>query len=279
MATKPGPSAASAQDTAQFLRSMDDELAGGSEPEARLRQSLEKDELTLYCQPIIAFSGPTRFPMAEVLVRMHEEEKAMLPPGDFLPVFEHYRLMPDLDRWVVRRVLQHLSRPSRIPRFTINVSSQTLEDPAFPGAVAKELASAGVPGSALLFEIDESDTLARLESVCRFAAALQALGCGIIVDSFGRRSASFAALKPLQADFVKVDGSVVRRLLSHPASEAKLKAILRVGEVIGFRVIAEMVEDQDIHTRLKALGVGYAQGFGIRQPHPIDLIAGRGSAG
>jgi EAL domain-containing protein (putative c-di-GMP-specific phosphodiesterase class I) len=260
------------------LQKLDDELAGWSEPAERLRQALNKDELALYCQPIAALTGPVRFPMAEVLIRLREEEKALLPPGEFLPVFEHYRLMPDLDRWVVRKMVQHIARGSRIPRFTVNVSSQTLEDPAFPKAVALELVSAGVPGTALLFEISENDALARLEAATRFSTAVRAVGCGIIVSGFGRRTATFMPLKTLRPDYVKVDGVIVRKLLSAPSAEAKLKAILRVGEVMGFQVIAEMVEDQDILVRLKALGVGYAQGFGIQEPHPIELIGGQSAA-
>ena len=263
----------SAKDVDPLMQKLDSELAGWDEPGGRLRQALAKDELALFCQPIAALSGAVRFPMAEVLVRLRDEETALLPPGQFLPVFEHYRLMPELDRWVVRKVVQHLARGSRIPRFTINVSTQTLEDPAFPKAVALELVSAGVPGTSLHFEITENDALARLEAAVRFSTAIRAVGCGAIVSGFGRRTATFMPLKTLRPDCVKVDGVIVRKLLSAPAAEAKLKAILRVGEVMGFQVIAEMVEDQDILVRLKALGVGYAQGFGIQQPHPIEKIA------
>ena len=268
----------SANEFDPLLRKMDDELAGWSEPAERLRYALAKDELALYCQPIAALHGAVRFPMAEVLVRLHDEEKSLLPPGQFLPLFEHYRMMPDLDRWVVRHVVQHLARGSRIPCFTVNASSQTLDDPAFPKAVALELVSAGVSGTALHFEISEGDTLARLEAAVRFSTALRAVGCGIIVSGFGRRTATFLPLKKLRPDYVKVDGVIVRKLLTGPAAEAKLKAIIRVGEVMGFQVIAEMVEEQDILTRLKALGVAYAQGFGIREPHPIELIASQAAA-
>ena len=211
--------------------------------------------------------------MAEVLIRLREEEQALLPPGQFLPLFEHYRLMPDLDRWVVRKVVQHLARGSRIPHFTLNVSSQTLDDPAFPKAVALELVAAGVAGTALHFEIAESDTLARLDAALRFATGVRAVGCGVMVSGFGRRAATFMPLKALRPDYVKVDGVIVRKLLSAPTAEAKLKAILRVGEVMGFQLIAEMVEDQDILVRLKALGVAYAQGFGIQQPHALEMVA------
>lgn len=262
----------SAKDVDPLLQKMDNALMGWTEPAERLRIALEKNELTLFCQPIAALNGPVRFPMAEVLVRLREEEKALLPPGEFLPVFEHYRLMPDLDRWVVREILRQLARGLKIPRFAINLSSQTLEDPEFAKSVALALIEAGVPGTALLFEISESDTLARLDATIRLANGVRAVGCGVMVDGFGRRTATFAPLKALRPDFVKIDGVIVRKILSNPATEEKLKAVLRVGEVMGYAVVAEMVEEQDILMRLKALGVAYAQGFGIRQPHPLELI-------
>lgn len=245
-------------------------LTAWSDPAERLRNALDKDELALFGQPIAALSGGVRFPMAEVLIRLREEEKALLPPGEFLPVFEHYRLMPALDRWVVRKVLEHIARGSRVPHFTINVSSQTIEDPGFAKALAEGLVSTGVPGTALAFEISESDVLARLEATARFSRSIRAVGCAAIVSGFGRRAASFLPLKTLRPEFVKVDGSLVRRLLGNPSSEPKLKAIVRVGEAMGYQTIAEMVEDQDILVRLKALGVAYAQGFGIQEPHPIE---------
>ena len=261
-----------ASQTAALVKAAED-LTGWADPARRLRYALEKDELALYCQPIASLQGGARFPMAEVLVRLREEEKALLPPGEFIPVFEHYHLMPDLDRWVVRHIAAHIKRGSNIARFAVNLDSQTIEDAAFPKAVAEILAAQGVPTDALYFEISETDTIDRVHDAARFANAIRKVGCGVTVSGFGHRTATFLALKNLKPDFVKVDGSIVRRLLSAPTAEAKLRAILRVGEVVGYRVIAEMVEDQDILLRLKALGVGYAQGFGIQQPHPIEYVA------
>jgi EAL domain-containing protein (putative c-di-GMP-specific phosphodiesterase class I) len=262
-----------------FLRELDAELSGWGEPVARMRQALERDELVLYCQPIAALTGAVRFPMAEALVRLREEEASLLPPGEFLPVFEHFRMMPLLDRWVLRSAVRHLAQGSRIPRLSINVSGQTVEDAAFPGAVAGALMASGVSGASLLFEIDESSLLAHADAAARFGSAVKAIGCGLTIDSFGRRAVSFAPLKALGVDFVKVDGVIVRRLLGSEHAEKKLRAVLRVGEAIGFSVIAEMVEEQDILTRLKALGVGYAQGFGIYQPHPLaGFAADRGES-
>jgi len=251
---------------------IDEGLAGFSDPAARLRQALEANEFSLFCQPILALSGPDRdrYPMAEVLVRLREEEAAMLPPGDFFPMFEHYGMMPELDRWVVRNVVHSLKAGSRIRSFTLNVSAQTLEETTFPIFVGTEIAKSGLPEKSVLFEIDESDTLDRLQAASRFAAAIKANGGGLLIDGFGRRSVSFAALEKLDPDYVKVDGGIVRKLLKSAVAAGKMTAILRVAEATGMGVVAECVEEQDILARLKALGVGFAQGFGIYQPQPIE---------
>ena len=255
-----------------FLREMDGQLAGWTDPAGRLKEALERDELTLFCQPIRRLSDGS-FTMAEVLVRLREEEKALLPPGEFLPVFEHYRMMPQLDRWVVRHVAQRIAHGSKVPRFTINISGQTLEDPEFPLYVREVAAKERIDARSLMFEIDEPDTLARPEAAARFAGAMKAVGCGLLIDGFGRRAVSFAPVAALRVDFIKVDGSITRRILKSPTAETKLKAILRVGQATGIGIISECVEEQDIVLRLKALGVEHAQGFGIYRPHPIDSIA------
>jgi len=251
---------------------MSSELTGWLDPVARLKQAIEKEEFELYCQPILALAGEERYPMGEVLVRMREEERALLPPGEFLPVFEHYRMMPQLDRWVVRNAVKRLVAGSRIQRFTVNLSGQTLEDRDFPRFVAAQLSSNGLAPDGLLFEIDESDLLLRLDAVTQFAAACHAFGGKVLIDGFGHRSVSFKPIQALGADYVKVDGSIVRKILTSEVAHAKLNAVLRVGEALRFGVVAECVEDQDILLRLKALNVGFAQGFGIYQPHPISSL-------
>lgn len=255
------------------LQSMDSELAGWSDPVRRLRDALEHDEFALFCQPILQFSGDERYPMAEVLVRLHEEERALLPPGEFLPIFEHYKMMPQLDRWVVRHTIKQLAQGSRMARFTVNVSGQTLEDEDFPRYVSAQLSVNKVPAEKLLFEIDESDALMRLGACKRFSDAHRALGGQLLLDGFGNRAVSFTPVKELGVKFVKADGSVCRKVLTSDTARHKLNAMLRAGQALGYSVVAECVEDQDVLTRLKAMGVAYAQGFGIYQPHAIDSLA------
>ena len=256
-----------------FLQRMDSELVGWSDPVQRLRNALEKNEFELYCQPILALQESGSYPMAEVLVRLREEEKALVPPGEFLPVFEHYRMMPQLDRWVVRHTLKHLAAGSRIARFSVNLSGQTLEDAEFVRFVSAQLGASQVGADRLLFEIDESDALQRPGPAKQFAHGYRALGGAVAIDGFGRRSVSFMPIKEMEVQYVKVDGSITRKLLASDVARTKMNAILRVSEALKFAIVAECVEDQDVLVRLKALGCSYAQGFGIYQPQPIATFA------
>ena len=256
-----------------FLQRMDSQLVGWSDPVQRLRNALERNEFELYCQPILALQESGSYPMAEVLVRLREEEKALVPPGEFLPVFEHYRMMPQLDRWVVRHTVKRLAAGSRIARFTVNLSGQTLEDAEFMRFVSAQLSASQVGADRLLFEIDESDALLRPGPAKQFAQAYRALGGAVAIDGFGRRSVSFMPIKEMEVQYVKVDGSITRKLLTSDVARTKMNAILRVSEALKFAIVAECVEDQDVLGRLKALGCSYAQGFGIYQPHPIDKVA------
>jgi EAL domain-containing protein (putative c-di-GMP-specific phosphodiesterase class I) len=248
------------------------------DPLEHIRGVLERNELTLYCQPILALAGAGGYPMAEVLVRLTEEENSLMPPGDFIPIFEHYRMMPAMDRWVVGAVLRHLAAGSRIEQFSINLSAQTLGDAEFPAYVAAELVRARVRGTSLLFELHMRDVVGRPRECEAFAGSIRAIGCGLIIDALGSEPVSVAALKVLEPDYIKLDGALTRKLVTEPSSAAKLKAIVTVADSLRVRTIAESVEEQDVLLRLKAFGVGYAQGFGIYLPHPIGHLA-KGAAG
>lgn len=259
----------------RFIAQMDRELMGWDDPVARLRAALDEDELVLYCQPILTLALPGGYSMGEVLVRLREEEQAMLPPGDFLPVFEHYRMLPELDRWVVRHALRQLAAGPSLPRYCVNVSGPTLHDEGFPAFVAEQLADTGVAGEALIFEIEEADMIERADAVAGFAKAVQRAGCRISFDGFGRRSVSFAPLKALGFAFVKVDGAVIRQLTRSKVALSKMNAVVKVGKEIGVGVIAECIEDDDTLALVRSIGAGYAQGFGIARPQPVTQSAAR----
>lgn len=236
---------------------------------ARLAAALRHDEFELYLQPIVALEQPTDWHMAEVLIRLRQEEKALLPPGDFLPAFEHFGMLPQLDAWVLRKAVQFQAKSAA--RFSINVSGQTLEHAQFP----RLLADLGPRRGALLFEIEESDIVLHPQAAQRFSDEVHASGAGIVVDGFGRRALSFAAFAGLHPDFVKIDGALTRRLPADESSAARIDTIRRLAEALGVRLIAESVETEDVLLQLDSLGVTHVQGYGVCPPQPIEELLAR----
>ena len=261
------------QKEGQPLEHLERQLTGWKDPPARLMQALEQNELELFAQPILAIRKPGGIAMAEVLVRLREEEEALLPPGMFLPVFEYCGMMHELDRWVARRAVARLARGLRVPCLSINISAQTLGDTEFVPLIAAELARAKVSPSSLAFEISEQDMVDRPASAQEFANSARKMGCRIVLDSFGRNAASLKPLRRLRVNYVKIDGVIVRGLHTSQLARNKLKAIIEVGEAAQVQLIGECVETDEALAHLKAQGVPYAQGFRIRPPVPIDKLA------
>lgn len=240
-----------------------------ADPVVYLRQALAEDAFAVFCQPICALGKPLTYPMSEALVRLREEETALCPPGEFLPVLEHYGMMPELDRWVVRQVLRYLASGA-YPRFCVNVAAQTLDDRAFPAFVARELNASGVPADRLLFEVDEPDALCDPGRCARFATAVGALGSGIIIDGLGRGGDFVEPLKAPGIKYIKVCSSLTRALSAPAPLNEELRALLQVTTGMAIKVIAECVEDREALVVLQKRGVGFAQGFGVHEPHPIE---------
>jgi EAL domain-containing protein (putative c-di-GMP-specific phosphodiesterase class I) len=242
------------------------------DPVAYLRHALSADAFELYCQPIAALGGLVMaYPMGEILIRLREEEQALLPPGEFLPVLEHYGLMPHLDRWVLRETLRRLAVGSRIARLCLNLSAQTLADPAFPAFVAEQLAATRVPGNCVLFEIEEHVAMAVPDSVARFGALAGSLGAGMVIDGFGRTPDALQLLVYVPCvRAVKLQGSFTRQLLAQGKPSRLLERYLRETATRGIMAVAESVEEARALPQLKALGIRYAQGFGVYKPQPLD---------
>jgi Amt family ammonium transporter len=197
-------------------------------------------------------------------------------PGGFLPLAERYDMMEDLDRWVVRNVISWClkrmrSNPDkRLPLYCVNLSGASVKSPGFSRYVLNELQIANLPARTLCFEIDESDAINNHEHAQRLIAALKPAGCLHTIDSFGSTKVTFAYLKGLPIDFLKIDGNIIQYILRDPAALAKAKAINTVCQKVGVRAIAEFVESKETLDKLREIGVDYVQGFGIARPGGIE---------
>jgi len=245
-----------------------------ADPVACVRRALEEDAFALYGQPIGAVGASMSYPMAEVLVRLREEERSLLPPGEFFPVLEHYGMMPELDRWVVRNAFARLAAGCRIPRLCINLSVQSLADPSFPNFFADELEGAGVAADSVFFDIEEADALAVPQCLARFAATVASLGSGLVIESFGRAADPWPVLQVPGVRFVKLNGRLSRRLGSGERLDADTATLLQVLKDIGIELIADLVEQAGEIRRLTRVGVRHVQGWGIYAPHPLESFGG-----
>ena len=237
-----------------------------------MAEAIAQGSFVLFTQDIVPLALGGKVLGRELLVRMQEEEELLLAPGAFIPVIEHFNLMPALDAWIVTR-LARLHHERRIPGGRIdfiNVSSATLGDMAFRDALREAVGSGSVSPGQLCLEIDEVDALTHKDAFCNFAEAIKSLGCRIAVDHFGKGKISFDLFKLLKIDFVKVDGALVLGLSRSRLAHTTVGAIQRVCAIVGVQTIAEMVESGEIVEQLRAIGIDHAQGFYYSVPRSLE---------
>jgi EAL domain-containing protein (putative c-di-GMP-specific phosphodiesterase class I) len=239
----------------------------------------------LFAQPIHAVDGSRGAPVHhEVLLRLRDRDGTLVPPMAFIPAAERYRLMPRLDRWVIRRTLETLAQVNDArglgeATFAINLSGATLDDEALAEFVANELRASGVPGTCIGFEITETAAISNFTHAVRLIDTIRALGCRFSLDDFGSGLSSFAYMRHLPVDCLKIDGSFVRMIATSAVDRAMVASINEIGHLMGLRTIAEFVEDDTALQQLHALGVDYAQGYGLRRPAPLADVLGELAAG
>ncbi len=250
---------------------------------ARIQQTLEEDRFRLFAQqiqPLAAGAPPGLY--FEVLLRMVEEDGRIHLPSDFLRAAERYGLMRAIDRWVIRRTLRAL-RDQPAPFLdllrlcAINLSPVSLGDEDFHDFLAGELAGSGVPAGKLCFEITETAAIESLPHAQRLMARLAARGIRFALDDFGAGMSSYGYLKELPVSFLKIDGKLVKDVVTDPLDLAMVESINQVGHVMGIQTVAEGVASAAVVERLKALGVDYAQGNWISPPRPLEPPAPRPS--
>lgn len=278
--TEPGDASVSAghessDDQNMFVDAYSEQITGQHDA-GMIRKAIENGEFSLYCQlitPLKANSGGGGH--YEILVRLNEEEGSVLPPGTFFPLAEKYGLMPHLDRWVVQHVADWVAgqNPEAESRksvmYFINVSGATIADSGFPEFLNLTLLEYGVPGTALCFEIPDSELALRTDEVAEFARQVRQRGCRVALSGFGRDQVLFDLIRGFQVEFLKIDGRIILEILRDPVKLAKVTAISRVAKKIGVETIAELVESEETIASLRAIGIDFAQGFGISRPRPL----------
>lgn len=241
----------------------------------RLQEAMSNEGLMLYHQPIRALQGGTSH--SELLLRMKGDDGEIITPDRFIPAAERYNLMPEVDRWVIGRTLESLQvsharhHPSGTTgAFFINLSGNSVSDRGLADYIGEQLQHHGIPAGRIGFEITETAAISDFDCALRLIRDLRSRGCRIALDDFGTGMSSFAYLKSLSVDFVKIDGGFVRNMLKDSMDRAIVEAINNIGHIAGSQTIAEYVENTAICECLKKIGVDYAQGWAIERPSELE---------
>ena len=251
---------------------------------SRLNEAFENNYFRLYALPIVNL-GPQPEEHDEVLIRIQNNKGDLILPGAFIPAAERYDLMVAVDRWVIRAVCDYVrseregqrqgqqGQRSATALYSVNLSGTSLNDEGLHDYILQQFAEFGVDPTRICFEVTETAAIANLPKAQTFMTRLKALGCRFSLDDFGSGLSSFAYLKALPVDYLKIDGMFIRDIKSNAISCALVKAINEVGHVMGMRTVAEYVEDDETLALVRGLGVDYAQGHAVGTLRPMTRLA------
>ncbi len=238
-----------------------------------INRALEKDGFLLHHQVIAPLSDPGRGLHYEVLLRLRGEHGLPTPPGAFLPTAERYGLSGRIDLWVLRETFRWLqAHPEHLQSLalcSINLSGQTLADEGVLERIPGLFREYAIPHERICFEVTETAAISHLDTACRFMRALNERGVRFALDDFGSGLSSFAYLRSLPVQIVKIDGLFVKNIARDRTDAALVRAINQVAHEMGKQTVAEFVEDQGILERLREIGVDYAQGYAIARPRSL----------
>ena len=245
---------------------------------SRLTRAIEEDQFALYYQPIIPCVSKTASGKhMEILLRLIDDDGSVVPPGVFLPAAEKYNIASNIDRWVIEHAMQWLventGQGGWPVTISINLSGQTIGSPDMLKYIIDKMDETGVAPEQIIFEITETAAIANITSATNFMLTLRGCGFRFSLDDFGSGLSSFAYLKKLPVDYLKIDGTFVRDILSDPVDYAIVKSINELGQLLGKETIAEFVETLEIAEELRSMGVNHLQGYAYAKPEPLRNFA------
>jgi diguanylate cyclase (GGDEF)-like protein len=233
----------------------------------RIDEALAEERLLLHYQPVVD-TKTGALEHFEALLRMRDEDGELLYPDRYIPIAEQTGQIDDIDRWVVTRAIDILAEEP-IPRLAVNLSAHAMKRPSILDDIPLLLERRAVDPRRLIIEVTETTAMLSLSEAGEAMARLRALGCEFALDDFGSGYASYAYLRELPVQQVKIDGAFIRNLPTNHDDRAFVKSITDMAHMLGKQVIAEFVEDRVIYDILADIGVDYAQGYYLGRPAPV----------
>src|SRR3954451_21462423 len=241
----------------------------------RIRRALDEEGFIIYSQPIAEIASG-EISQHELLLRMEDEDGQVVPATAFLATAERFDLIQDIDLWMVRKAIgligEH-AQHGRELKLEVNISAKTIADSELPRVIEAELRDSGINPSNLILEITETTAIANMDEAVDFATRLSRLGCGFALDDFGRAFVSFYSLKHLPLSYLKIDGDFIRNLAQNLVDQQVVKAVVQVAKALGYKTIAEYVQDEATVMALRHYGVDFIQGYHVGLPRAINPVS------
>lgn len=243
----------------------------------RIDSFLKGSGLHLRCQRVMPIgAGNARLPYYEILLGIEGKDGVEIMPGHFIPAVERLQRAHEVDIWVMRNVFEWITaNPSdfaSVGGFAINLSATSLSNPEVMSYLRTVLPVSDFPTDKIIFEITESAAIESYGAAQDFIREIRRYGCKFSLDDFGSGFTSYAHLKNLRTDTLKIDGSFVKDMLQNAGDFAMVKSMNDIGHSLGLLTVAEYVESPTTLEALREIGVDYVQGYAIHKPCRIDEL-------
>jgi len=241
----------------------------------RIDSFLKGSGLHLRCQQVQPIgAGTSLLPYYEILLGIESEDGMEILPMHFIPAVERLQRAHEVDIWVLQNVFEWIGANrldfASVGGFAINLSATSLSNPEVMRYLQKVLPNSNFPTDKIIFEITETAAIESYGAAQDFIRDIRRYGCKFSLDDFGSGFTSYAHLKNLRTDALKIDGSFIKDMLQNPGDYAMVKSMNDIGHSLGLRTVAEYVESPMILEALREIGVDYAQGYAIHKPCRID---------
>ena len=244
--------------------SLDKEYANNMLWSKKIKEAIKNDKIVVFFQPIVNnYDGKTN--RYEALIRLIDEDDKVISPFFFLEIAKKAKLYKQLTKIVIQKSFETFRENSF--EFSINLSIDDILDKEINAYILEMLDIYNV-SDRVIFEIVEDESIENFEEIQKFIKSVKKLGCRIAIDDFGTGYSNFEYLMRLEADFIKIDGSIIKEILHNKNSEIITSVIVGFAKKMNIQVVAEFVENEEIFLKVKELGIDKSQGYYFSEPKP-----------
>ena len=227
-----------------------------------IKDAILDDRIVMFFQPIMDNATNT-ISKYEALIRLIDKKGDIITPWHFLEIAKKAKLYKKLTKIVIKKSFEAFK--DNTYEFSINLTIDDILDNEIKSYIFQTLESYNI-SNRVIFEIVESESIENFDEIEKFIQKVKAYGCKIAIDDFGTGYSNFEYLMRLQADFIKIDGSIIKSIVDDKRSEILTSVIVAFAKEMNIKTIGEYVETKEIQDKLVELGVNKSQGYYFDKP-------------